>query len=254
MTSHHQLNQQQYGDKANNYLTSQVHAQGQEFGKMQALAQQYNWQNLLDLGCGGGHVSYHLAPYVKQVTAYDLTPQMVALVEQQAKEKGLTNVQGVVGVAEQLPFANQTFDAIVTRFSAHHWHNLNQALLEMHRVLTDDGKVIIVDVLGHAHPVINNFLQTIETLRDPSHVRDYHLAEWGYAVELAGFRIEQIQKQRLPLAFDSWVTRMATPSEAVASILTLQKSVSDTVKQYYQLADDGSFTTDVIYLVLSKLP
>lgn len=250
--SQHALNIRQYQDKSNNYLHSLIHAQGAEFAKMRQLIVDHQLEQILDLGCGGGHVSYHIAPVAKSVMAYDITPAMTALVETQAHARGFTNIATQVGMAEQLPFADHQFDAIITRYSAHHWQNLRQAMFEMHRVLADHGKVVIVDILGHSNPVMNNFLQTIETIRDPSHVKDYSLAEWVSVAELTGFNIETVEKQTLPLNFDSWVTRMNTPNNSIQVIRDLQKNCASDVKSHFQIEDNGDFTTDVIYLVLSK--
>ena len=45
---------------------------------------------------------------------------------------------------------------------------------------------------------------------------------------------------------------MNTPDAAIQTIRSLQQTASDMVKHYYQLAEDGSFVTEVMYLVLSK--
>ncbi len=250
--THHNLNQQQYSDKAHHYLTSLVHAQGIEFAKMQEYLQLKGVQSVLDLGCGGGHVSYHLAPAVSSVTAYDLTPSMIELVLTEARQRNLDNISGKVGCAESLPFADNSFDAIVTRYSAHHWQSLPKALMECHRVLKPQGSMIIVDTLGHAHPVFNNFLQTIETIRDPSHVRNYHLAEWTNFVEMVGFDIIQIDRQRLALEFNSWTARMHTPADSISTIRRIQQCASVELTRHYDVQADGSFTNDVLYMVLMK--
>ena len=252
MSTHHQVNQQQYQDKSQAYLTSSVHAQGIEFQKMQQLIHSHQFKTVLDLGCGGGHVSYQVAPFVEQVTAYDLTPSMVELVAQQATQKGLNNVITQQGAAESLPFADQSFDCIISRYSAHHWHNVAQAMSEIYRVVAQQGKVIMVDILGHSNPVMDTFFQTIESIRDPSHVRNYSLQEWMHFAECAGFRIECIEKQHLELEFQSWTERMQTPDYAVQTIRYLQHKASDQTRQYYQIQADGSFRSEVIYLVLSR--
>lgn len=143
------------------------------------------------------------------------------------------------------------FEAIISRYSAHHWQSVPQALQEMHRVVRKDGKVIIFDILGHSHPIINNFLQTIETIRDPSHVRDYNLAEWTVMAEMAQVSLFRRLK-RYVLDFASWVKRMNTPTEAVATICHLQQTASEMVKRYFAIQADGSFTTETLYLVLTK--
>ncbi|AOA57396.1 class I SAM-dependent methyltransferase [Acinetobacter larvae] len=251
--SQHQLNEQQYQGKSEAYLKSKVHAQGLEFGKMQALVQQHQYQEILDLGCGGGHVSYHLAPYAKAITAYDLSAEMVDLVVQQAQQKGFANVTGQVGVAENLSFAAQRFDLVVSRYSAHHWQNLPQALAEIHRVLRDHGRVVIFDIVGSSHPILDTFIQSIEFIRDPSHVRDYSLAEWIQMTEQAGFHAQQIERQSLTLDFQSWVQRMQSPADAVATILNLQNKVSDLVRDYYKVQKDGTFVSQAVYLELTKI-
>ena len=116
MTTQHQVNQQQYQDKSQAYLNSQVHAQGIEFQKMQQLIQSHQFQKVLDLGCGGGHVTYQVAALVDEVVAYDLTPSMVELVSIQAKQRGFENVIAQQGAAEKLPFIDQCFDCVITRY------------------------------------------------------------------------------------------------------------------------------------------
>lgn len=252
MTTQHQVNQQQYQEKSEAYLHSTVHAQGVEFAKMQSVIAQYPHAQVLDLGCGGGHVTYHVATVAEHVTAYDLCAEMVELVMQQAQQKSLHNVHGKVGAAEQLDFPDQSFDVVVSRYSAHHWHNLGQAMQEIYRVLKPHGTVIFFDVIGSADPILDTFLQTIEMIRDPSHVRDYSLAEWTRIAEYHGFRIEAIEKQSLDLDFQTWVTRMQTPAASVATIRELQQKVSDQVRDYYQIQVDGSFTTPTCYLQFTK--
>ncbi|ENX42635.1 class I SAM-dependent methyltransferase [Acinetobacter sp. NIPH 2100] len=252
MSTQHQVNQQQYQDKSQAYLTSTVHAQGIEFQKMQQLIQSHQIKTVLDLGCGGGHVSYQVAPFVDHVTAYDLTPSMVELVAEQAKQKGLVNIAAQQGVAELLPFADQSFDCIISRYSAHHWQNVAQAMAEMYRVVAQQGKVIIVDILGNSNPVMDTFFQTIETIRDPSHVRNYSLREWAGFAEYAGFTVETVEKQHLDLEFQSWTERMQTPEYAVQTIRDLQRKTSDQTRQYYQIQTDGSFRSEVAYLVLTR--
>ncbi|MEB3768002.1 class I SAM-dependent methyltransferase [Acinetobacter sp. MD2] len=252
MKSQQQISKAQYQDKSDAYLNSQVHAQGIEFEKMRDCIQQHQFKHILDLGCGGGHVSYQVADLTETTIAYDVTPEMLITVEKTAQKKGLTQIQTQLGVAEKLPFADQAFDCVISRYSAHHWQHVGYAMQEIYRVLTTTGKVILVDILGNAQPALDTFLQTIEMIRDPSHVRNYSLAEWMHFAEYASFRVEQIQKQTLNLDFASWVSRMKTPENHVKTIRALQMQVAGNVKAYFQIQHDGSFQTDVMYLVLSK--
>ena len=58
-------------------------------------------------------------------------------------------------------------------------------------------------------------LQTIEVIRDPSHVRNYSIKDWVHFIEDAGFELTILEKQTLKLDFDSWVQRMKTPEDQI---------------------------------------
>ena len=188
MTSHDDQVNRQFGPAASAYLTSAAHAQGTDLDKLSRIVQGKS-ATVLDLGCGAGHVSFAVAAGVNAVTACDLSDDMLAVVAGEAVKRGLGNIATRQGIAEALPFPDCSFDYVLTRFSAHHWNSLPQALAEMRRVLKDDGRVIVIDVVAPAAPLLDTHLQSIELLRDVSHVRNYSVAEWTRqlaAVRLAG--------------------------------------------------------------------
>ena len=95
---------------------------------------------MLDLGCGAGHASFAVAPHAAAVVAYDLTAEMLAVVEREASARKLGNITTVQGMAEKLPFPDAHFDFAITRTSAHHWHDVPAALREARRVLKPGGQ------------------------------------------------------------------------------------------------------------------
>ncbi|MFA9206923.1 MAG: class I SAM-dependent methyltransferase, partial [Yersinia sp. (in: enterobacteria)] len=184
--SHKDAVERQFGDQANAYLTSAVHAQGKDLQRLTTLLQPHSDARLLDLGCGAGHASFTAAAVVKSVVSYDLSAQMLQVVSQAAMDKKLTNIDVQQGLAESLPFDDQSFDIVISRYSAHHWHDVDQAVREVKRVLRPGGKVIFMDVVSPGHPVLDIYLQTVEVLRDTSHVRNYSPGEWLARVTDAG--------------------------------------------------------------------
>ncbi|GAB7529901.1 class I SAM-dependent methyltransferase [Pseudomonas sp. 3A(2025)] len=245
---HTQVVQRQFGEQAAAYLTSAVHAQGTEFALLQAEVQGRSDARVLDLGCGAGHVSFNVAAAVGEVVAYDLSQQMLDVVRDTAVARGLDNVRTQRGAAERLPFEDGEFDFVFSRYSAHHWSDLGLALREVRRVLKPGGVAAFIDVMSPGSPLLDTYLQTVEVLRDTSHVRDYSAAEWLRQVSEAGLFTRSHTRQRLHLEYTSWVERMRTPEALRVAIRELQQAMGSEVREYFEIAQDGSFSTDVLVL------
>lgn len=251
-TTHRKNIEQQFGPQANAYLTSTVHAQGEDLSQITGLVSGIPQAQVLDLGCGAGHVSFQVAPLVKAVTAYDLSEQMLTVVATAATDRGLHNITTRQGVAESLPFADASFDAVLSRYSAHHWQDLEQALREVHRVVKPGGMAIFADVVSPGQPLLDTHLQTVELLRDTSHVRDYSVSEWLSKLGNAGLHHAYCTPRRLLLTFDSWVERMRTPQPLVEALRLLQNGAAKETKDYYEIEQDGSFSVDTVTIVLRR--
>lgn len=234
----------QFGPRAAAYVASNVHAQGADLDQLEEMLRQQPAKAVLDLGCGGGHVSLRVAPLVQQVTAYDLAKPMLDAVAALAAERSLGNLATRQGAAESLPFADASFDLVVSRYSAHHWSDLNAALSEARRVLSRGSRVIFMDVIAPETPVLDTWLQALELLRDPSHVRDYSASEWLGALRAAGFHPGPVTRRRLRLEFTSWVERMNTPKLHADAIRSLETMASADVQAHYEIEADGSFSID----------
>jgi SAM-dependent methyltransferase len=250
--SHEALVGGQFGSRAQAYLTSAVHAQGPDLQAMVALVKGRADADVLDLGCGGGHVTFNTAPHVRSVIAYDLSPEMLDVVAETASKRGLDNVATQRGVAEELPFEDGRFDVVLSRLSAHHWRDVNAGLREAARVLKPGGMAVFVDAVSPGVPLLDTFLQAIELLRDCSHVRDYSRAEWEAAIAGAGLVVDATSHFRFHIDFRSWVERMNTPSGQVEAIRALQSSVSEIVTRYFQIEADGSHKLDVALFEAAK--
>lgn len=242
----------QFGEQAAAYLSSHVHARGVDLEKLQVLLAGKAHAQVLDLGCGAGHVSFTVAPEVAQVTAYDLSAQMLAVVAQSATERKLSNIVTCQGQAERLPFADGAFDYVLSRYSAHHWQDAGQGVREIGRVLKPGGQAVIIDVCSPGHPLLDTYLQTVEVLRDTSHVRDYSSSEWLQLASDAGLRVAGLEHDRLHLEFSSWVERMRTPQAFITAIRQLQSAMPREVHQHFEILPEGSFTTDTLFLRLRK--
>jgi SAM-dependent methyltransferase len=238
---HESIVDDQFGPRASAYVTSVVHSSGADLDAIEALAQEARPPCALDLGAGGGHVAYRLASHALRVVAADISARMLATVADTASARGLTNIETRVAMAERLPFADDAFDLLASRFSAHHWGDLQAGLAEARRVLRPGAPAVFVDIVSPGSPALDTHLQAVELLRDTSHVRDYTVAEWVSALSRAGFAPKRLTTWRVAIDFGSWIERMATPGQAVAAILGLQAAASEATRAHFAILPDGSF-------------
>ncbi len=231
--------QEQFGPVAANYLTSAVHAQGEDLPVMVQAANLRGVERVLDAGCGAGHTAASFSPHVAEVVALDFTASMLRQVEVLASERGLENIVTRLGDVESLPSADATFDLVVSRYSSHHWARPDKALREFRRVLKDGGMFVLSDVLGFGDYVCDTYLNAIEILRDPSHVRDFTLTEWETIFSGAGFDLEVVFPYRIFLDFEEWTERMATPEASRVAIRGLYDIAPAEVKTAMGIVEAG---------------
>lgn len=139
---------------------------------------------VLDVACGPGILSFEIAKHAKQVTGIDITPSMIERAKSLQKERNLSNAEWGIGEASRLPFRDGCFSLVVTRFSVHHFLDASSAVAEMTRVCKPGGRVAVVDVALPADKI--DAFNSVEKLRDPSHVRALTVEELEESVIASG--------------------------------------------------------------------
>jgi SAM-dependent methyltransferase len=242
----------QFGETAENYLVSAVHATGADLDRLTELARGLS-PRALDLGCGAGHAGFALARGgAASVVAFDPSKEMLGVVAQEAKQRGYANIATRQGVAEDLPFDDASFDLVVSRFSAHHWSGVPAALGEVRRILAPGGALVFIDVIAPESALLDTTLQTLELLRDMSHVRNYRLSDWRAMLAAARFPGVIADAWKISLQFDSWIARIATPARRVDALRAVLKELPREAREYFDIAADGSFTIDAAWLEVSR--
>lgn len=172
-----------WSTRAEQYRTSDAHREGPDLDLVVEWAAGAG--TALDVATGGGHVARRLREAGIEVVSSDPAPGMRP---------------DAVCTAEHLPFADGSFDVVVTRLAAHHFADVRQAAREMARVAA--ASVLIVD---------NHFMgadvEQAETLRDPSHVRNYSEVEWRARAEDADLDVEDVRVFQNPIALQPWLDR-----------------------------------------------
>ncbi len=241
--------QNQFGAVAANYATSAVHVGGPDLKAMLAALELRGNEQVLDAGCGAGHTALAFAPLVGEVVGLDLTIAMLAQARRLAQERGLANTRFERGDVEALAYPAASFDIVTSRYSAHHYPRPEAALHEFARVLKPGGALLLVDVVSPVAPASDTFLNAIELLRDPSHVRDHTTDQWISMAAGAGLRAEVVGTWPLRLEFESWVARMNTPFLAITQIRTLIDGAPHEVRESLAITDgDYSFSVPTALL------
>lgn len=235
----------QFGPRAAAYVTSAVHSTGADLEHIASVAAAVRPARAIDLGCGGGHVTYAMAPGASEVMACDLSAEMLAAVSKTAAARGFANVRTEQASVEKLPFADASYDMLGCRYSAHHWQDVDTGIAEARRVLKKGAPAFFVDVIAAETPLLDTHLQCVELLRDTSHVRNYSQAEWRTKLTRAGFRIDQVTTWRVRMEFPVWIARMATPAPLATAIRMVQDSAPVEVRRHFAIEPDGSFMLDM---------
>ena len=247
------LNDQQFGTTAALYVQSAVHSGGPDLEQIRDIVARRPDANVLDLGCGGGHVSYFVAPVARAVTASDPSADMLSAVSAEAARRGLNNITTAHAPAEKLPFDDASFDVVVARHTTHHWPDVRRGIREAARVVKPGGVVLIDDCIAPEVAVLDTFLQTLEMLRDPSHVRDYAVREWSEISAQAGLAITGVTRRRLPLDFAQWIMRQRVPGVRTAAIRDLFAIMPPDVRRYFDIREHDDFTIDIALFEMQRV-
>jgi SAM-dependent methyltransferase len=246
--SHDSVVADQFGPRAQAYISSAVHARGEDLEEFERVVEGLSGAVALDLGCGGGHLAFLLARRTRSVVAYDLSAAMLEATAAEAARRGLANLETRQGSVEALPWPDGAFDVVASRYSAHHWRDVGAGLREARRVLKPGGLAAFMDAVAPEDPLLDTWLQSLELLRDPSHVRNYPVAHWRTMVEAAGFKPAHCSRYRIRLEFASWIARINTPPTLSAAIRALQAKADKDVVRHFAIEADGSFSIDTMLM------
>jgi SAM-dependent methyltransferase len=180
-----------WSSRADAFRESATHREGPDLDLVVAWCEPGEGVQALDVATGGGHVARRLREAGCDVVTVDPAPGMRPT---------------VVSRAEDLPFADDSFDVVACRIAPHHFGDVLAAMQEMSRVSRD--RVVIQD-----NVFMGDEVEEAERVRDPTHVRCYSEDEWRSFFAAAGLRVEAEEIFERPVDVEPWLARVETPED-----------------------------------------
>ena len=211
-----------WSQRADAFRESPTHREGPDLDLLVEWCEPGEGVKALDVATGGGHVARRLREEGCLVVTVDPAPGMAP---------------DIVSRAEDLPFADGSFEVVTCRIAAHHFRDVPKAVAEMARVT--ERLVVIED-----NVFVDERVEEAERLRDPTHVRCYSEAEWKEMLAEAGLEVEQVERfERSPVVED-WLARVETPPEDAERVRAL---LADRI-------EDGKLTLSSVVIKARKRP
>lgn len=223
-----------FDEHASAYVESEVHRGGSDLDTLAAWCADADCA--LDVATGAGHTAGAVqAQGVTEVVATDMSPEMVRTAEQE-----FPDVLGMVADAERLPFSSNSFDAVACRIAAHHFPSPETFVSEVARVMRPGGVFAFEDNIAPEDDELDNFLNEVEQLRDPSHVQSHRESKWRTWIEEAGFDIEDVVVIKKTIDYRDWVSQLDTPRQNQEMLESLFKSPPAGAPELFDITHDST--------------
>jgi len=219
-SDHIAASRERFGPRAAGYRESPLHAAGADLDLLLAWVAPQPGERALDVATGGGHVAVALARAGADVTAVDVTPEMLAEVAAGAEAEGVS-IATAEAEAGELPFADGSFDIVTCRIATHHFPDAARFFAEVARVLVPGGRLGFQDQTLPPQGTSAVLVDAFERLRDPSHNQAYSEAGWLTLIERAGLSVERAELVDKAHAFAEWTGRQDCAPATVAELRRL---------------------------------
>jgi ubiquinone/menaquinone biosynthesis C-methylase UbiE len=239
MSDIHQRVKEQFSKTASAYVTSDIHAKGKDLELLVGLAGDLDNKRVLDIATGGGHTALAFARAGAKVTASDLTPEMLETAQGFIASEGFNNLEYVEAAAEDLPFADSSFDFVTCRIAPHHFADLGRFVKEVARVLKPEGSFLLIDNISPDVKPLAELMNYIEKTRDPSHVKAYSFHEWLHQLLAAGLEPHYYLRFERTKEWAPWIANAQTPEGVADKLERFVLSLNENQKAYLNVKEEA---------------
>jgi ubiquinone/menaquinone biosynthesis C-methylase UbiE len=242
-----------FGQFAQNYVNSAVHAGGSDLDRMiEVAAAQPTWLTV-DVATGGGHTALRMAQHARKTIATDFGMTMLSAARDFIIGTGAANLTFVGADAERLPFADNSVDCVTCRHAAHHFPDTFRFVMESARVLKPGGTLVVLDHLIPETQRDMDYIEAFERLRDPGHHRAFNMTEWQGMLLDADLQIEHVESMARPAELQSWAERIGCTPETIEKLRIMlaqaPQAVADFIHPRSVLSPDAGF--DHIFILIT---
>lgn len=231
--------QKQFGRTAAAYVESATHARGEDLDRIVALATDHGGERIVDVGTGVGHTLRRLAPSFRRAVGVDATREMLDAGLGVLAGAGVANAVLVQANATALPIASRSADVVTSRLAAHHFADAAAAFREIARILRPGGLFVLVDNFSPDDPALDRFINEVETLRDPSHIRNHTVAGWRELLERAGLRATVDSDIAVTkLTTENWLERSQTPPDRAEDVRRRLRTAAPAAVEAFQITPE----------------
>lgn len=163
---------------------------------------------ILDLGTGTGYLAFPIAErYLKaEITGLDIVERALEMNRKKALTDGLKNILFVNYNGLTFPFADKTFDMVITRYALHHFPAIKDTFREISRVLKSNGMFFLSDPAPNDDDT-ERFVDAYMQMKKDGHIKFYTQKEWQDIGKLTGFNL-----------VDSFETQIRFPKKKQTSL------------------------------------
>ena len=234
-----QAAQEQFARQSRNYGRSHILADVSDVAAALAKIALPARARVLDVATGAGHTGLHLASLGHEVICADLAAPMLQRVREAAAERGLT-VETRQHPAEELPYADASFDLVTSRIAPHHFSSPESFIRETARVLKPSGWFLLIDgSVQDDAPEAEEWLHRVEKLRDPSHHRLLTPRTWTQLCETHGLRVQSAELRPMKQPDLEWYFETAaTPADNRRQVRELIATAPASARELFPLGEE----------------
>ena len=168
---------------------------------------------VLEVGAGTGNFLGLFAHAARLLVAVDLSPVMLGLARRSHPRLGL-----ITGDGARLPLRSGSVELVTSAQTLHHVARPLEILKEMVRVMTPEGRLLIVDQVATERFEEAVVMNELEVVRDPSHAASRPPSALRTVVKAAGLDIADERIVEVDERFSEWMLAGEFPPERIDAV------------------------------------